>query len=169
MHTAPQRVELRAFVPERDLSLVATWLKLPHVARWWGDPADSEKAVREHHEEDSALICVDTVPIGYLCWQIPTRQELERVVLAGLPDGLVDIDIFIGQLSATGRGVGSEALNQLCRHLCKTGVAVVGIAASPANLPACRAYEKVGFRSFRLFQAGGQEWDYLTKALNAAY
>ena len=57
-------------MPERDLSLVATWLELPHVARCWGYPADSEEAVREHRVEDSALICLDIVPVGYMCWQI---------------------------------------------------------------------------------------------------
>ena len=168
MHTAPQRVELRAFVPERDLSLVGTWLRLPHVARWWGHPDYSEKAVREHREEDSALIYLEGVPVGYLCWQIPTRRELELVGLADLPDDLVDIDIFIGPLAATGRGIGSEALNQLCYQLGQKGVALVGIAASPGNLAACRAYEKIGFRSCRPFHDGGQEWNYLTKALNAA-
>jgi len=138
------------------------------VARWWGDPAESEQAVRDHREGDSALICVDNVPVGYLCWQIPARQELEDVALAGLPVDLVDIDIFIGQLAATGRGVGSEALNQLCRRLRRKGVTLVGIAASPDNPAACRAYEKVGFRFFRRFHEGGRAWDYLTKALDAA-
>ena len=76
--------------------------------------------------------------------------------------------LFIGQLAATGRGVGSEALNQLCHRLHRKGVALVGIAASPDNRAACRAYEKVGFRSFRPFREGGQEWNYLTKALDAA-
>jgi aminoglycoside 6'-N-acetyltransferase len=168
MHTPPQGIELRAFVPERDLPLVSSWLKLPHVSRWWGDPADSEKAVREHHARDSALICLDAVPKGYLCWQVPTRQELELVGLADLPADVVDIDIFIGELSATGRGLGSEALNQLCCQLRRNAVALAGIAASPENAAACRAYEKAGFRCFRPFREAGQDWNYLTKALNAA-
>jgi len=138
------------------------------VARWWGDPAESEQAVREHREEDSALICVDSAPVGYLCWQIPARQELEAVGLADLPCDLVDIDIFIGRLDAMGRGVGPEALTQLCHRLRRKGVTLVGIAASPENRAACLAYEKVGFQPFRHFHEGGREWNYLTKALIAA-
>ena len=155
-------------MPERDLPLVSTWLALPHVTRWWGDPAASERAVREHRIEDSALLCVDDDPVGYVCWQVLDEGELERVGLSDLPKTLVDIDIFIAQPSAIGRGIGSEALAQLCRHLHRKGVALAGIAASPQNQAACRAYKKVGFQPFRAFYEAGQVWHYMTKALSAA-
>ena len=168
MRTTAKQVELRALVPERDLSLVTEWLRLPHVTRWWGDPAVSEAAVREHRVGDSALILFQAVPVGYLCWQTPTRQELQVAGLDDLPFDLVDIDIFIGEFAATGRGVGSGALSQLCDKLRRQGVRLVGMAAATENRAACRAYEKAGFRSYRRFREGGEDMNYFTKALHAA-
>lgn len=168
MPNATQSVRLRAFAPERDLPLVAEWLRRPHVTRWWGNPSDSLTAVREHRVKDSALICLGSVPVGYLCWQIPTRPELEVAGLADLPRDLVDVDIFIGESTATGHGVGSEALNQLCDELRRRGVRLVGLAAAAQNRAACRAYEKAGFRHYRHFREGGGNMNYFTKALRAA-
>jgi aminoglycoside 6'-N-acetyltransferase len=107
--------------------------------------------------ETHALIVADGVPVGYLCWQKPTRQEVEAADLTDLPEGLVDIDILIGEPELLGRGVGSQALQLLLARLCrKSSVSFAGLGTSVSNVRAMRAFERAGFRLFREFQ--DPEW-----------
>lgn len=161
-------VELRRFRPERDTALVAGWLSRTHVARWWGDPAHALAALAKHPAGTAALIVADTRPVGYLCWQSPTRAELAEAGLADLPADLVDIDILIGEPDGVGRGIGPEALRQLLGRLRGEGVRVVGMAAAVANARALRAYAKVGFRPYRDFVELGEHYRYLTCDLGDA-
>ncbi len=148
--------------------MVEEWLKRSHVARWWGDPKETTAAVRKHHAPNSALILVDSKPIGYLCWQIPTHQELVDAGLDDLPANLVDIDIMIAESAALGQGFGPEALTQLLAKLYDEGVQIVGIATADSNQRARGAFEKAGFRLFRVFTESGEQMRYLTKVLDAA-
>lgn len=161
-------VELQAFHPERDLSLIATWLSRPHVARWWGDPARALAEIADHPADTAALIAVDMNRVGYLCWQSPSRSELEDAGLADLPDDLTDIDIMIGEPAMLGQGVGPEALRRLFERLRVRGVRLVGVAAALANQRALHAYAKVDFRSYRDFFELGENYRYFTKDLDDA-
>lgn len=147
--------------------MVEEWLRRPHVARWWGDPKEAIAAVRKHPAPTSALILVDSTPIGYLCWQVPRQQELADAGLADLPANLVDIDIMIGEPAALGQGFGPAALSQLLSRLRDEGVQIVGIATADSNQRAWRAFEKTGFRLHRTFVESGEPVRYLTKVLDA--
>lgn len=162
------RVGLSPFNTKGDWPIVEKWLKYPHVARWWGDPTESIDAVRNHDTLTSALILVDSTPIGYLCWQIPTSQELADAGLADLPANLVDIDIMIGEPSALGHGYGPKALSQLLAKLRDEGVQIVGMATAESNQRARKAFKKAGFRLFRVFTESGEKMRYLTRLLHAA-
>ena len=168
MNNQVSEVELSPFNPKGDLPIVEKWLKHPHVARWWGDPTETIDAVRNHDSSTSALIMVDSTPIGYLCWQIPTPQELADAGLTDLPEYLVDIDIMIGEPSALGRGYGPKALSQLLVKLRDEGVQIVGMATSESNQRARKAFKKLGFRLFRTFTESGEKMRYLTRVLHAA-
>lgn len=168
MNHQADSVGLVAFSPKDDLPMVEDWLQRPHVARWWGDPEEAIAEIRKHPAPTSALILVGSTPIGYLCWQVPTHQELLDAGLADLPSILVDIDIMIGEPSALGHGLGPEALSQLLARLHDEGVQIVGMATADSNQRARRAFEKVGFRLFRAFTESGEQMRYLTKMLNAA-
>ena len=146
--------------------MVERWLKCPHVARWWGDSKEAIEEVRKHDILTSALILADGTPIGYLCWQIPSHQELADAGLDDLPANLVDIDIMIGEPSALGQGFGPEALSQLLAKLRDEDVQVVGIATAESNKRARKAYGKVGFQLFRTFLESGQQMRYLIKELD---
>ena len=161
-------VQLSSFDPTRDLSMLAAWLRRPHVAQWWGDPEQALSAVRKHSVATGALIEADARPVGYLCWQTPSQEELAAAGLGDLPGDLVDVDIMIGEPDALGRGVGPEALSQLLTRLRADGVRVVGLAAAIANRRALKAYEKAGFRPFRDFEEAGQDMRYLVRTVGAA-
>ena len=168
MNQQAPSVRLVPFNPKGDLPKVEEWLERPHVARWWGDPEDAIVAVKKHPAPTSALILVGSTPIGYLCWQVPTRQELLDAGLADLPANLIDIDILIGELDALGHGYGPDALSQLLARLHDDGVQIVGMAAADSNKRAWRAFEKAGFRLFRAFTESGEQMRYLTKVLDTA-
>ncbi|MEM9029309.1 MAG: GNAT family N-acetyltransferase [Pseudomonadota bacterium] len=132
--------------------LIDAWLHLPHVSRWWGDPAWRTVQLRETPDHEHAVIAYDGVsegagPIGYVRWQAVDRETLDSVGLTDLPDGSIDIDLFIGDASYLGRGLGVRILNALARHLQQTtDVQVIGLTTSVDNLRALRAFEKAAFQ-----------------------
>ena len=154
-------VQLTPFVPDRDTPLLASWLRRPHVSRWWGDPRKAlEDVSRPPARGGEALIAVDGVPVGYVRWQVPTREELDAAGLHELPDDVVDIDVAIGEADLLGRGIGPRALSILRDRLARDGVSIIMLATSVDNARAVRAYEKAGFVRRRQFvdNDGGSYW-----------
>jgi aminoglycoside 6'-N-acetyltransferase len=161
-------VHLAAFDPSRHLSLLATWLQRPHVACWWGEPEQTLAAVQQHPVTTEALIEVDARPVGFVCWQTPSQEELAAAGLDDLPGDLVDVDILIGDPDVLGQGVGPAALCQLLAKLRADGVRIAGLGTAAANRRALVAFDKAGFRPFRDFQEAGHDMRYLVQNLNAA-
>jgi aminoglycoside 6'-N-acetyltransferase len=151
------KVSLEAFDPIRDSDKLLRWLAQPHVEKWWGDPARAMRHASDCAPESHALIVADGTPVGYLCWQEPTKEELEAADLTDLPSGLVDIDILIGDANLLGQGVGSRALELLLARLrCDPSFTFAGLGTSASNTNAIRCFEKAGFRLHREFQ--DPEW-----------
>jgi aminoglycoside 6'-N-acetyltransferase len=143
------------FDPRRHVESLKSWLSRPHVARWWGDPEQELRSSLQRPTGSHAVIVADDKPVGYLCWERPSREELEAVGLADLPEGLVDIDILIGETEFVGRAVGPRALGLLLARLREEPqLSLAGLGTSVSNRVAIRAYEKAGFRLFREFDDG---------------
>lgn len=150
-HAEP-RVTLVAFDAAGDLPRLEAWLRRPHVVRWWGDPDEALEDVRQRSPDAHALIALDGAPVGYLCWERPTRDELEADGLGALPDNLLDVDVLIGEPEAMGRGIGPRAGQLLLERLRASGAAGwVGVGMSASNPRAIRAAEKLGFREAAAF------------------
>ncbi len=146
-------VALRPFNPASDEVTLRHWLRQPHVARWWGDPEERLGDALGHPPEQHAIITVDSAPIGYVCWQRLGPEEMNAVGLTDLPDGLVDIDVFLGEPEAMGQGVGPRLGPLLLARLrADPHVSFAGIGTSVSNERAIRAAEKLGFRLFREYQ-----------------
>ena len=155
-------VRLEAFDAVRHEPLLATWLRRPHVSRWWGDPETVLRDVRNRPEQGGhALIVADGSPVGYLRWQRASRADLDEAGLTEIPDGAVDIDILIGEPAQVGRGIGPAALRLLLGRLAaEADVPLAGMVTSVENHAAIRAYEKAGFHRLRQFDdpAYGRCW-----------
>jgi len=148
-----REVYLEAYNPELHGQKLRDWLGRPHVSRWWGDPELAFEDSQRRSRETCAVINVDGAPVGYLCWQRPTQDELEIAGLADLPKELVDIDVLIGELEVIDQGVGSRSLGLLLERLREDPVvSFAGIGTSVSNKRAIRAFEKTGYRLFREFQ-----------------
>jgi aminoglycoside 6'-N-acetyltransferase len=163
MPDSVEDVRLDPFDPERDADLVSTWMRAPHVSRWWGDPVKTLGEVLERpNGGGDALIVADEVPVGYVRWQTPTRAELDAAGLQEVPeDTTMDIDIAIGELDYIGLGVGSRAIGLLVKDLAAdNSLRTIILATSVDNLVAVGAYEKAGFERRRRFDdpGGGECW-----------
>jgi RimJ/RimL family protein N-acetyltransferase/catechol 2,3-dioxygenase-like lactoylglutathione lyase family enzyme len=162
---APPAVALHDFDPVRHLLVVSAWVERPDVHRWWGDPGVALAELTERAPGTAAIVTRDGRPVGLLCWQTPTRGELEDAGLSDLPIDLVDIDVLIGEPDARGHGVAPAAVRQLCARLRGEGVRVVGLGAAMANGAAQAAYAKAGFAPYRDFEEKGESYRYFTRDL----
>jgi aminoglycoside 6'-N-acetyltransferase len=147
--------------------LLAAWLRQADITRWWGDSAETLAAVLAHPVATEALIEVDAVPVGFICWRRLSPDELAAAGLSDLPADLIDVDIMIGESPFIGHGVGPAALAQLLARLRADGVPMVGLATTVTNTRALRAFERAGFHPYRDFREAGQAWRYLVQRLGA--
>lgn len=159
-------IELLDFAADKHLSLMEMWIRQPHVSRWWGDPERNLSEIVRRDAHAQAIIAVDGKPVGYLCWQTPSREELSAAGLSDLPDDLVDADIMIGESDALGKGVGPKSLRALFDRLKSQGVPLAGLAGAVANGRAMSAYKKAGLAPFRDFFECGETYRYFTISLN---
>jgi aminoglycoside 6'-N-acetyltransferase len=133
--------------------LLRGWLYKEHVRRWWVEPESRlAECLKKPDGGDHALICFSSNPVGYIRWQKPSTEELERVGLAEIYHNAFDIDMFIGEEKDIGRGIGPEALTILLKRLANDPVlSIVGLGTSQFNRAAIRAFEKAGFKKHRKF------------------
>jgi hypothetical protein len=159
-------IDLLGFKADQHMSLLKVWMAQPHVSQWWGDPESNLLELRQHDEDTQAIIAVDRSPVGYLCWQTPSQEELMKAGLSDLPKDIVDVDIMIGELNALGKNIGPKALCCLFERLKYQGVSYAGVAGAIANTRAMCAYKKAGLKPFRDFFECGEKYRYFTIALN---
>lgn len=132
--------------------MLTRWLESAEVRRWWGDPTDRVEQVRDTPDGSHSIIAADGKPVGYIRWQAPSREELEAAGLENIPDGAIDIDLFVGEAEWRHRGLGSEALGVLVDRLKETTSApAAGLCTSVENHAAHRAFAKAGFTIFTRF------------------
>jgi aminoglycoside 6'-N-acetyltransferase len=110
-----------------------------HVHRWWRGGDDMTKAVTDDLEQpdvETFVIEHETKIVGAIQWQAETE-----------PDYLhASIDIYIDP-AVHGRGIGSDAVRTLARHLIRDrGHHRLVIDPAADNAAAIRCYSKVGFK-----------------------
>jgi aminoglycoside 6'-N-acetyltransferase len=146
---------------EHDYRLIVRWRAQPHVHEWWDpdDPAPDLDTVRAHYGprvrgEEPTTACVielDAAPIGYLqFYRWRAWPEAAETLGAGTDEGAFGIDLFIGEPSVIGRGVGTRVVSLACAYLEREhGASAVVLATETTNHRAQRAYEKAGFAKVR--------------------
>ncbi|KAB8330143.1 GNAT family N-acetyltransferase [Scytonema tolypothrichoides VB-61278] len=139
------------------VALLSRWLVAPHVARWYPEPQEHLNwAVNPPIGGERALIAADGDQVGYLRWQVVSREVLDLVGLHDIPENSVDIDILIGEEKTVGRGVGPLALQKLVAHLqTNPAIPLLGLTTSIHNYAAQRAFRKAGFSILRQYDPPG--------------
>jgi aminoglycoside 6'-N-acetyltransferase len=133
------------------------WRNSPHVREWWDpdDPPSTLAGVTEKYRPTtatdsattSAVIELAGRPVGFIqFYGWSSYAEEAREIGMPFAEGTWGLDVFIGEQDMVGRGVGSRAVDLLCRHLFTDRAATtVALACSVDNARAIRAYEKAGF------------------------
>lgn len=149
---ATEDIHLRP-ATDADWAMVRRWLRLPAVEKWWGPASSTEaeviKALGASHSI-ARIIEWQGRPVGYahavdaMTWGDELPEDLEA--------GTWDMDIFIAEPAARGRGLGPVALAELRSEVFSTTLATsVCVFTSIDNEQAVRAYEKAGFEWRRIW------------------
>jgi aminoglycoside 6'-N-acetyltransferase len=131
-----------------DLPMLRNWLEEPHVAQWWGNPAEQFALVRGDLDDpgmEQFIVAIGERPLAYLQCYDPRAWPDNG--FGAQPAGTRGIDQFIGEPDMIGRGHGSAFMRHFLERLVGSGTPRVVTDPDPANRRAVRAYEKAGFKS----------------------
>jgi RimJ/RimL family protein N-acetyltransferase len=142
-----------------DLPLLYDWLQREHVRRWWTDRETYEEVVQHYlpsiegrDPTDLYLIVLEDRPAGFIqSYRVSDYPEYQERV--AVEDGVAGVDLLIGDVDLTGRGVGSEALDRFVRDVVFSDPGIHACVADPdaENRASLRVFEKAGFRTVRDF------------------
>ena len=139
-----QHVTLRPFRAD-DLPRMREWFRDPATARTWA----RAPIVPDHRFEDDLtgkFARFDTS--GYFAIDDSSGHLVGRIDFESLHlvDRTADVAIMLGEPSARGKGLGTDAMVTLLRHLFdERQVERVWLTVLPWNAPAIASYKKVGF------------------------
>ena len=137
-----ERVRLRPIVAA-DRARVREILATPEVARWWGDPDTETEGL---YIVEDGYTCYVMEFDGAVVGLIQSCEELDPQYRHAGIDISVHPDFH-------GRGIGTDALRALARHLLEAGGHHrLTIDPSASNETAIRVYAKVGFRPVGLMR-----------------
>jgi aminoglycoside 6'-N-acetyltransferase len=135
---AGRAVQLRPAVRD-DIPILARIRATPEVYAYWRGGDDLVAAVEEDFAEPGTTayaIELDGAVIGWIQWQAEEEPDYRHA----------SIDIYLDPVHQ-GRGLGSDAVRALARHLFTVhGHHRIEIDPAADNHAAIRAYSKVGFR-----------------------
>ena len=149
-----------------DLQQIFLWLIRPHVAGGYAKPPGSfMEAVAKYGPRAvpgnvvrAFVVNVDGKDAGYAqAYDVASfddyADKLDREA------GLVCIDLFLGEPESTGRNLGARVIDRFVKEMVFTDPAARACVAGPGegNLAAIRAFEKAGFRRWRVLRNDGSE------------
>jgi len=136
-----------------DLALVESWLREPHVARWWTRDTTAEAELTKYQariERPSRTTMVMAVAeeecIGWCQWYRWDDYPTEAEAMDALP-AEVGLDYAIGKASAVSRGLGTSLIAALVGDV-RMRLGDVGFLVGPdaRNAASRRVLEKNEFR-----------------------
>jgi aminoglycoside 6'-N-acetyltransferase len=136
-----------------DFPLLQKWLAAPHVAVWWNERFDLDSLEAKYgpcidgsHPVHVYLIQRAGVPVGWIQWY-RWRDFPEHALQLGAGGATAGIDLAIGEIKWTGRGLGSVVIREFGENYIFANGEVSAIVADPAgsNLPSVNAFRKAGF------------------------
>jgi ribosomal protein S18 acetylase RimI-like enzyme len=135
-----------------DLNRIAAWLREPHIARWWSEPAENELRlmrlrIRGEGDNTTRMLTVTEGgrPVGWAQWY-RWEDYIAEAEAIGAHLSEVGMDYAIGELAATGRGVGRRLIAALVREIRRhnPGASLV-VGPEAANAASRAVLERNGF------------------------
>ena len=143
-------------ITEDDLSMIVEWRRRPEVHEWYAGRPVTAGEIRTRHLESGdpvtrCIVHLDGRPIGHLQFYEYISEWKPAAGLGPGDEGVWGIDVYLGEPSLFGRGIGSRLVRGVAERLIADhGAARVVIDPHVGNTVAVRAYEKAGFRRIRL-------------------
>jgi aminoglycoside 6'-N-acetyltransferase len=137
-----------------DFPLLQKWLAAPHVAVWWNERFDLanlkakyDPAIDGNEPIHMYLILREGVPTGWMQWY-RWRDFPEHAIQVGADPMATGIDLAIGEIEMTGRGLGAAVIREFGTHYIFMNGDVGAIVAdlSASNGRSVSAFRKAGFK-----------------------
>ena len=136
-----------------DFPLLQKWLAAPHVRVWWNEPCDLASLEAKYGPGIDGsepihvyVIQCDGVPIGWIQWY-RWRDFPEHAIQVGADPTSAGIDLAIGEVEMTGRGLGPAVIREFGTNHIFIDDEVGAIVADPSasNKRSVSAFRKAGF------------------------
>jgi aminoglycoside 6'-N-acetyltransferase len=160
----PWRAALTREITFRSLSIddmqsLFLWLLRPHVSKWYATPPGTFAEVVAKYgprtQRDSPVqayvILVDGREVGYIqCY--PMTLFPDYAAQLGCDGGCAGMDLFIGEEAFVGWGLGAGAIERFVAEVVFAQPGVTACVAGPSegNRASIRAFEKAGFRRWKV-------------------
>jgi RimJ/RimL family protein N-acetyltransferase len=147
-----------------DFPLFQEWLSAPHVAAWWHERLDlagvyARYAPRINGADPTHVFVIEhgDRPIGWIQWYLWSDYP-EHALQLGAEMSAAGIDLAIGELPMTGRGIGAVAICEFIKQIVFANPRVSAVITDPeeGNLRSLRAFEKAGFTVTKTVQLAGE-------------
>ena len=147
-----QRISFRP-IGRSDFPLLQKWIAAPHVAVWWNEHFDLASLEAQYgpgidgrEPIHSYLIQLEGAPIGWIQWY-RWRDFPQHAIQLGTDYGSAGIDLAIGEIEMTGRGLGPAVIRKFGRSYIFANGDMDAIVADPSvsNLNSVSAFKKAGF------------------------
>lgn len=132
-----------------DVALLERWLRMPHVARWYGRPEDWLAEVRGRNGPfrfiRHYITCAGDSPVGFAQYY-PYRQSGETWHGSLPVQGTYSLDYLIGEPACLNRGYGRETVRRLVAMISREPDARrVIVRPEEENVASCRTLLSAGF------------------------
>jgi aminoglycoside 6'-N-acetyltransferase len=161
--------EALAFRPltRADFPLLQRWLAAPHVAVWWNELFDAASVeakyglrVEGREPVHMHLMLVEGAPVGWLQWY-RWRDFPEHARQVGADENAAGLDLAIGEIEWTGRGLGPELIRRFAAEEIASRGEITSIVADPSagNYRSVRAFQKAGFAVAGGVKLAGEDFE----------
>lgn len=144
-----------------DYSLMVEWRNLPHVRRWWDPdlPPPTLESAKEEYRPDTlpgaagtaCIIELNDSPLGFIQFYrwISYASEAAEVEIP-FDDRTYGLDIFIGDPTQIGRGIGTRVVKLMSDYFIdELNASSVALTTDVDNHVAQKCYEKAGFKKIK--------------------
>ncbi len=151
--SGPQSIISFRVLARTDFPLLQKWLAAPHVVVWWNERFDLASleakygpAIDGSEPIHMYAIQRDSVPIGWIQWY-RWRDFPEHAIQVGADPLSAGIDLAIGEVELTGRGLGPAVIRQFGASYIFINDDIGAIVADPSasNRRSVSAFRKAGF------------------------
>jgi RimJ/RimL family protein N-acetyltransferase len=149
-----------------DFPLLQEWLSAPHVAAWWHERLDlagvhARYGPRVGGADPTHVFVIEQCnrPIGWIQWYLWSDYP-EHALQLGAELSSAGIDLAIGELPLTGKGLGEVAIREFLKQIVFANPRVIAVTTDPeeGNFKSLRAFKKAGFTVTNTVQLAGESF-----------